>query len=330
MISLKNDEKLRLLYLCRILYEKTDENNELSTSQIMEILKETYGISTYRTTLTRDIELLIQAGMDIEVVRSRQNKYHLVSRPLDLPEPKLLIDAVASSKFITAKKSGELISSIMRLSGEPRADELKRNIYFDENYKTDNEQGYYIADTINDAINQGKKISFQTAEYNIRKERILHNDGERYIFSPYALVWDGDFYYVVGYSEKHGNIGSHRVDRIWESPVILDEAACPKPEGFDLTAYTHTMFRMYNSSREKVELICEKSLMNTIIDRFGRNVEVHNFDDTHFIAAPTVAVNHIFYSWIFGFGGKVIIKGPESVRLGYEDMVKSAAENIKK
>ena len=323
---MKNDDKLRLLFVCRIFFEKTDEDHSLSTTQIIRILQQDYGISAYRMTVAADIDLLIRAGMDIQKTRSRQNLYHLVSRPFDLPEPKLLIDAVISSRFITAAKSDRLISGIMRLAGEGRAEELKRNIYIDENYKTDNEQGYLIVDAINEAINRRKKIAFRMAEYNNRKERVLHNDGERYVFSPYSLVCDGDYYYMVGFSDKYGNIGSHRVDKIRRRPEILAEDAHPMPDDLNLSDYTHSMFRMYNSPREKVELICESGLMDNMIDHFGRNVETFAVDDTHFGVAPTVAVNHIFYSWVFGFGGKVTIRGPENVRRGYRDMIEKAVK----
>ena len=201
---------------------------------------------------------------------------------------------------------------------------MKRNLYIDENYKTENEQGYLITDAINEAINQKKKIAFQMAEYNNRKERVLHNNGEQYIFSPYSLVWDGDYYYVVGYSEKYKDIGSHRVDKIWKRPEILDEDAHPMPDDLNLANYTHSLFRMYRSPLERVELVCLNGFMDTMIDHFGRNVETFEVDDTHFGVAPTIAVSHIFYSWIFGFGGKVTIKGPENVRQEYREMVENA------
>ena len=158
---MKTENKLRLLYIYRILDEETDENQYLTTKQIMDLLKEKYGLSVYRMTVSSDIDLMIEAGIDIQCTHSTQNRYHLVSRPfeLDIPEPKMLIDAVISAKFITAKKSKELISRITALSGEKHAEELKRNLYIDENYKTENEQVYLIAD----AINEAKRITASTA-----------------------------------------------------------------------------------------------------------------------------------------------------------------------
>ena len=174
------------------------------------------------------------------------------------------------------------------------------------------------------AINQRKKISFQKIEYNIKKERILHHGGERYTFSPYSLVWDGDNYYVVGYSDKYQAIGSHRVDRIAACPCILDESAVPQPVGFDVSKYIKTTFRMYNAPRAEVELLCDNSVMDAIIDRFGPDVQTYAGDLQNFRVIEEIAVGKVFFNWIFGFEGKVRIKGPESVKKQYREMVMSA------
>ena len=181
---------------------------------------------------------------------------------------------------------------------------------------------------INEAINHRRKIRFQKTEYNIRKEVVLHNNGEKYTFSPYSLIWDGDFYYVVGYSDKYKSIGSHRVDRIAKQPEILDEPAVPQPMGFDMNKYIKTTFRMYNAPRIEVELICDNSLMDAMIDRFGTDVHTYACDRQNFRVIEEVAVGKVFFNWIFGFEGKARIKAPENVKQQYEDMVRRAAEMI--
>ena len=196
-----NDAKLRPIYLIQILRERTDEDHFLSTSQLCTILKNEYGMDTHRTTIKSDIEMLQQIGIGIQSVRSTQNLYNYIGREFDVPELKLLIDAVESSKFITKTKSSQLVSKISMLAGVNRARELKRNLIVDGRIKQENEQIYLIVDAINDAINQKKKIRFQTIEYNVKKEAVLRHNGEKYTFSPYSLVWDGDYYYVVGYSD---------------------------------------------------------------------------------------------------------------------------------
>ena len=159
---------------------------------------------------------------------------------------------------------------------------------------------------------------------NIKKERILHHGGERYTFSPYSLVWDGDNYYIVGYSDKYQAIGSHRVDRIAACPCILDESAVPQPVGFDVSKYIKTTFRMYNAPRAEVELLCDNSVMDAIIDRFGPDVQTYAGDLQNFRVIEEIAVGKVFFNWIFGFEGKVRIKGPESVKKQYREMVMSA------
>lgn len=218
----------------------------------------------------------------------------------------------------------ELIKKLTSLAGSHKARELKRNVIVDGRGKIENKQILYIIDAINDAINQRKKISFQKIEYNIKKERILHHGGERYTFSPYSLVWDGDNYYVVGYSDKYQAIGSHRVDRIAACPCILDESAVPQPVGFDVSKYIKTTFRMYNAPRAEVELLCDNSVMDAIIDRFGPDVQTYAGDLQNFRVIEEIAVGKVFFNWIFGFEGKVRIKGPESVKKQYREMVMSA------
>ena len=322
------DAKLRPIFLMDILKERTDEDHYLTTSQLCAILKNEYGIETHRTTIKSDIEMLQQAGIGIQAVRSTQNQYNFIDRDFDIAELKLLIDAVQSAKFITKAKSDQLVTKLTALAGTNKARELKRNLVVDGRNKLENEQILIIVDAINDAINQRRKIKFQKVEYNVKKERVLHHDGETYIFSPYSLVWDGDFYYVIGYSDKYQSIGSHRVDRINQRPEILNESIVPAPLGFDVNKYINTTFRMYNAPRREVELVCDNGVMDAIIDRFGPDVETYACDQQNFRVIAEVAVGTVFFNWIFGFGGKVRIKAPKDVKELYKKQVQKAGDLI--
>ena len=199
-----NDAKLRPLYLAKILYEQTDEEHVLTTAQLIQILEERYGIKAHRQTIKAEIELLKQFGLDIEEVKSTQNRYNLFGRRFDTPELKLLIDAVESSKFITATKSNELVDKISSLTSTHIASTLRRNVSCEGRIKPGNERIYIIIDAINDAINNNKKISFQYFEYNVRKEKKLRRNGDPYVITPLHLVWNGDCYYMIGvYDYKH-------------------------------------------------------------------------------------------------------------------------------
>ncbi len=323
-----NDAKLRPLYLARILYEMTDEDHYLTTAQLIQILEEKYGIKSHRQTIKAEIELLKQFGLEIEEVKSTQNRYNLYGRTFDAPELKLLIDAVESSKFITSSKSKELVQKIGTLASDHIAASLTRNVSCEGRIKPGNEKIYHIVDAINEAINKKKKISFQYFQYNVRKEQKLKHNGEPYVITPLHLVWNGDYYYMVGVYDYKQRIGNFRVDRIAKCPVILKEEGTPAPQDFDIDDYINTTFRMFNSEHAEVELICDNEVMDSIIDKFGADVTTYANDMTSFRAVVNVAVNHVFYSWVFGFGGKVKIKGPENIRKKYMEMLLSAVSSI--
>lgn len=318
--------KLRPLFVAQILYENTDEDHLMTIAEILQILHDKHGIDSYRATIKTDIEMLMAAGMDIEFVKSSQNQYHVVSRDFDVAELKILIDALESAKFISKDKSQKLVEKISKLAGPFVAEGLKRNIDVERRIKPGNEKLLFIVDAINDAINQGKQISFQYFQYNVKKERKLRYDGYWYKLSPYRLVWNGDYYYVVGYYEKYHEVVSYRVDRMVGRPEILEDDAIPLPKSFDLDRHLNSMFHMYSTERKRVELIVSNDCMDALIDKFGEDVETYAYDMDSFRAEVDVATNKIFYTWIVGFEGKVRIIGPEDVKEDYKRMVTNAFE----
>lgn len=324
-----NDTRLRLLYIEKMLQD-TDEQHSLTNADIMQILEEKYHITTHRQTIAADIDLLIQSGMEIEVTENKPKKYYLndYARTFSLPELKMLVDAVASSKFITKSKSDNLIKKISTLGTPSDIPSLQRNLWPEGRIRQENEKIYYTIDAVNQAINEKKKISFQYFQYDIRKEKKLKHNGESYIFSPYALVWSGDYYYIVGFSEKHNGIGNFRIDRIANVPTLLSEDSMPQPDDFDIAEYTNGMLRMYNSNREDVVLICDNDVMDAIVDKFGVAAKTYANNMTSFKLEVNVAVNHVFFGWVFGFGGKVRIKSPNNVRERYLEMVRLASEPL--
>lgn len=322
------ETKPRILYLLRILEQYTDEEHPLTTKQLIDKLQDEYGISAHRTTLTKDIAALQEFGVDIVTVHSTQSKYFIGSRKFELPELKLLIDAVESSRFITAKKSESLIRKIHTLTSQGQVSKLRRNNYVVDRIKPDNEQIYYIVDTINDAINEGKQISFQYYDYSGLKKKVLKNKGEIYKLSPYKLLWSGDYYYVIGYSEKKGKVINFRVDRIAAAPTILSENAIPVPKDFDLENFTKEVFFMFSGDEVEVDLQCDNSLMKTMIDRFGENVKTLAYDMTSFRLITEVSVSPTFFGWVFGFDGKVKILGPKNVKEQYYKMISEAMNNL--
>ena len=323
------DAKLRPFYLAKILYERTDEDHYLTTAQLMEILEKEHGFKVHRQTIPADVAALRSFGMEIQEVMSSQKRYNLISREYDVAELKLLIDAVESSKFITKKKSEELVAKLSKMAGQNQAEILKRNISPEGRIKYDNESIYLIIDGINEAINAGKKISFLYFKYDVRKEPKLRNEGKPFIFSPHKLVWNGDFYYMVGVFDSK-RVGTFRLDRILKRPDILEEDALPFPVDFDFDKYLQTSFRMYGTKFTTVDLICKNDLMDAILDKFGKDVTTYAYDMENFRVEADVVPSSVFYSWVFGFGGDVVINGPADVKEKYKEMVMKVAEGLEK
>ena len=326
---MENGTKLRLLYLYQHLLRYSDPEHPVSTPELIQVLKEKYDIDVNRTTLPNDFAMMEQAGLHFEVIKSRQNKYYFDGRLFDVTELKLLIDAVSSSKFITEKKSKELIEKLTTLTSEYNAEQLRRHITVEGRIKSENEKAFYILDGINDAIDKGCKISFQYADYNNRKRKELRHDGEYYVVSPYALIWDGDYYYMIGYCDNRQQLRHFRLDRIYRIPnVLTDEEAVPEPKGFDPVKYSQKIFRMYGGEETTVvELLCETFIMDAIIDNFGTNVDTEEVDEDHFKAKVTVSLSPTFYRWVFGWDGAMKILGPQNVKEEYKAMVQRALEN---
>ena len=319
-----NDAKLRPLYLGKVLYERTDENNSLTTNQLIDILKNEYGISSHRQTIATEIQLLKDFGMDIRWVKSRQNKYYLASRKFDLAELKLIIDAVGACKFISGRESKKLSTKLADLAGTGHAEELKRNGNAEGRVRTTNEKSCSIIDSINSAINSKKKIAFKYYTYDGNKKKVLKHDGEHYIFSPYELIWDGDRYYMLGWSDRHDELRTFRIDRIADVPAVLTAKAKKKPAGFSGAGYVGTNYRMFAGETKEATLLCDNDTMDSMVDRFGEKVETKPADSGHFRLKAEVADSHVFYAWIFGFCGKVKIEAPEDMKATYSKMLKEA------
>ena len=244
---------------------------------------------------------------------------------------------VAANEYVTRADNKELLQFI-RKHGKVHAgltgttdyaySGLLYKLFMFRPFKPDNEQIYYIIDAINDAINAGKQISFQYYDYTGLKKKVLKNKGEVYKFSPYKLLWCGDYYYVLGYSEKKSKVINFRVDRIASKPEILAKDIIPMPDDFDIENYTKEVFFMFSGEKVLVDLRCDNSLMKTMVDRFGEDVTTLAYDMTSFRVQTEVSASPTFFGWVFGFNGKVQILAPERVKEQYRQMIAKADENM--
>ena len=301
---------IRIIELLRFLYQQTDEAHAVTVSEMIEYLK-SKGIPSVRQTVYTDLEALDTAGIDIVQIKSTQNRYFIGSRIFEYPELKMLVDAVASSKVISAKKSQALIQKLGQLTSIQQAEQLQRLASLSSRVKPHNDKVYYIIDSIQTAILDQHQISFQYYEYTPEKKKILKHDGYRYILDPYALEWKNDHYYLIGYSHKHKGIAHFRVDRL-TSVEPLDSKFQPMPD-FDVAAYTNKMVDMFAAEHaEQVKLLCSNELMRVIIDHYGEDIEISPYDDTHFTVIIEVNPSGTFYGWVFKFMGKIRILSPQS------------------
>lgn len=317
-----DDGRLRILYLYQMLMRDSDKNHTLSTPEILRRMEQEHGILMHRTTLPKDVELLREVGVDVRCERRRALHYYIPEGPFSVPELRLLIDAVLSSKFITERKSGVLIEKLISLSNAPNAEKLHRTVHITGKAKSENEKGYSIVDAINEAIREGRKISFYYFDYDNRKQHVLKNNGKPYTVSPYDLIYDGDYYYMIGFCDERGEVRTFRVDRIEKQPEMLQCDAVKRPKDYHIERYTQEVTRMF-STEETVEvtLLCDAELMKAVIDHFGRSVRTKPVGDAQFRAVVRICPSPTFYRWIFGWSGKMRIEGPEAVCRHYRDLL---------
>lgn len=222
----------------------------------------------------------------------------------------MLVDAVQSSRFIPTKKSKALIEKFSTFVGPHQSSILKRQLYVDKRVKTSNEGIFYLVDNIHAAIREKKCITFQYQEYNQNKEKVLKHNGQIYSVSPYALVWNDDCYYVLGYSDSYDKVVKFCVDRMVDMR-ISEMTAVRKPKDFEVSDYFSQIFSMYDGEECRVTFLCDNEPMKSIIDQFGEKVFTAPSDDKHFVVETTVSLSQTFYGWFFPFGGKMKITSPQ-------------------
>lgn len=320
-----SQQKLKMMYLAKILFEKTDEEHTLTVPEmIIELGK--FGISAERKSIYSDIEYLQLFGLDICSRKSRTTDYYIASRDFELPELKLLVDSVQSSKFITQKKSMELISKIEKLTSHENAKKLHRQVFITNRVKALNEQIYYNVDKLNDAISANKQITFKYFDLDVNKKRVYRKDGSVYTESPISLTWDDENYYLITYKPKYDSYTHYRVDKM-EMIELTNEDRIMSDKPFDLSAYTKTMFRMFGGEETDISIQFENELVSVVFDRFGINIPIVKKDENHFICHVKVAVSPHFLSWIMSFGDKAKIISPDSVIDKLCQLVESVKNN---
>lgn len=308
------NQKFKLYRLAQIMLEQTDDEHYITMPEIMEALGK-YEITADRKSIYQDLRDLEVLGIEVEGEPvGKGYHYHVVTRPFELPELKLLVDAIQSSKFITEKKTNALIRKLEKLVSRYEAMGLQRQVYVSGRIKAMNESIYYAVDTIHNAISENKKIRFQYYQWNIKKEMELRRDGAYYQISPWGLSWDDENYYLVGYDSAVREIRHYRVDKML-GIQMLDELREGKDHfrKLDMADYAKKSFGMFGGKEQDVKLLVDNSLAGVIIDRFGKEVMMIPADEEHFTVNVTVLVSSQFLGWVFSLGEKVKILAPDEV-----------------
>ena len=324
-----SNQKLKLLYIVKYLMQRSDEEHPVSTAAIIEELARN-DISAERKSIYDDIEALRHFGLDIIQLKGKNGGYYIGERDFELPELKLLVDSIQSSKFITEDKTYKLIKKIEGLASEYDGQLLQRQVYVTNRVKSMNESIYYAVDVVSDAIVQNRKIRYKYFEYTVEKEHRYRHDGAFYEVSPFALIWDDENYYMLAWDSSAGKMKHYRVDKM--EKVSLTDSEREGTEEFkkvDMSAYTKTVFGMFGGEEQKVKLRFANHLVGAVLDRFGRNTMIIKDGEKHFTFSVNVVVSQQFLAWVFGFGTEAEIVAPDEVREEMKKQVESVAKLYK-
>ena len=325
------NQKLKLIYLLDKFMQDTDEQHGITIKEISEHL-EKYDIKSERKSLYDDIDTLRNYGLDIVKEKvDKQVYYKLLSRDFELAELKLLVDSVQAAKFITANKTNELIKKLEGLASRYEAMDLQRQVHVLNRVKNPNERIYLSVDALHKAIHNDVQVTFKYAEWNLKKELVPKYDGRIYHVSPWALTWDDENYYLIGYDEDNEKIKHFRVDKL----MSLEETEEPRHgkklfESFDLAAYSKKMFGMYGGVEERVRLKVKNYLVGVMIDRFGKDIMIiPDKDGEYFTTNVDVAVSNQFIGWLAGLGADIEVVAPAGVREQVRDYLADIAAKYK-
>lgn len=311
-------QKGKILYLLELLKRETDEDHAVSMERILQYLNNN-GISAERKSIYSDIEVLRQMGYDIEYKKGKNSGYCLLGGEFELPELKLLVDAVQASKFITEKKSRELIGKLENLTNKYNAGELQRHVVVDGRIKSMNESIYYNVDQIHNAMNHDRSLFFHYSGWNVKKELIPRRDGELYRVSPWTLLWTEENYYMIGYDMDSQGIKYYRVDKMRdiECSETLREGR-DEFEKIDMSQFAKRTFGMYAGEERELVLLCKDEMAGVILDRFGVDIPMYEKEDGKFICHIKVKVSPQFFGWVTSIGDKIKIVEPEDVKEDYK------------
>ncbi len=324
-----NRQKLRLLYLYRILTEQTDAQHGLTMAQILEKLEE-QGISAERKAIYRDLDALREFGLQIEAYYRNPVEYGVAKREFSLTELSLLVDALQSTRFLTQEKCDELVVKIKQLTSSPQQEFLEKRIHVQGRIKMQEESIFHNVDLVQEALAQKRKLSFYYFKHDVYKRRTKRRNGARYIETPVQLLYAEGLYYLIAYNEKHASFPHYRVDRM-DDVVVLDDAAIRNERiaNYEVEKLEAAAFGMYGGESISTVLLVGNESMDAVLDRFGKEVDSVAIDDQHARVYVRVIKSPTFFGWLAQFGARVRIEKPVALAREYQAFLGSIMDAYK-
>lgn len=322
----KPGSKFKLLCLLDIFWHYSDEEHVLTAKQLCERLED-YGVQAERKSIYTDIATLSDFGLDIINAKSPNRGFFLASRQYEIAEIRLLIDAVQAANFISSKKTKLLQDKLYRLVSRGQAETIKSQIFLENRLKCDNEELYYIIDTINKAIKQGVQIEFTYKKRKLTKRMTTSSEKKVFTVNPYALIWINDRYYLICNNPKYDNLMHTRLDRMKKVKILEEKArsfaeVSEYRDVFDATEYASKMFNMFSGEVQQIELRCSNTIIDEILDRFGSKIPLKADGDGHFIIKVQAAVSEGLVSWILQYGASIKVNSPKSLADEVEENIR--------
>ncbi len=327
-MSKSSNQKTKLLHLARMLLRQTDEDHPLTVPQIIEGLAR-QDVKAERKSIYDDLDALRLFGLDVQSRKGKSPGWFIGGREFELPEVKLLMDAVQSSRFITQKKSDALLRKLEGLASVHQAGQLQRQVYVAGRIKVMNESIYYNVDKLHTAIAGQKAITFKYFDYDIARNKVFRQEGKRYVVSPYGLIWNSENYYLVAFDHAHRELRHYRVDKMTEIVVTgLDREGKEQYPGFQLAEYGQKHFGMYSGQEMKVTLRGRRDKASLVWDRFGQDVILVPDGEEHFTVTLPVVMSPQFFGWLLGLDGSVTLIGPRQAVCAYRRRLAAAMDEL--
>lgn len=312
-------QKAKLICVLKILQEFTDEEHPISTKEIIQRLT-AYDIVAERKSIYDDIATLVSLGYDVVSVPSRLGGgYFLAGRDFEIAEVKFLVDAVAASRFISTKKSRELIQKLEATNSHNLAGKMNRQVVVAGRAKTENERIYYSIDAIHKAIQEDQQISFIYLDWTLQKELAPREEAPRRI-SPWALIFKEENYYLLGYDDISGMMKHYRVDKMSHVISVAEKRLGRELfEEIDLAKYADQTFGMFGGEEQALTIRFPKRYIGVVMDRFGKNTTIVPEEGDYFRLHEKIVVSSQFYGWLCGLGPEVKIISPETAAVSYRN-----------